>query len=110
MFMIQAIPMYGTTTELPGQHRQGKLRLDYQRQLLEYKKMSHADLIHHFDVGHRRDLDLERVLERRRQIDEARGSRLSMSVRARHAFGRFLIAAGERMRPEAVAGERALNA
>jgi hypothetical protein len=102
--------MDGTAADLPGQYRRGKLRLDYQRQLLEYKKMSHADLMHHFDVGHQRDLDLARALERRRQIDEAHRPRHSIGARARNAFGRMLIAAGERIRPETVAGERALNA
>ena len=110
MLMFPSVTMNDYVRDLPGQRRQGKLRLDYQRQHEEYKKMSHADLMHHFDVSRHRHLDLARKLEHRRQIDEAFGSRQSISVRARHALGRFLIAAGERIRPEVVAGERALNA
>lgn len=109
MFNVLLFPQYGPAMELPGQRRpagSARLRLDYQRDFLEYKKMSHADLMQYFPYRTPFDSDLER----RRQFLEARGEMPSLGYRLRQALGRFLIATGERIRTESAVVEQRSNA
>ncbi|HYI24599.1 MAG TPA: hypothetical protein VD767_04245 [Thermomicrobiales bacterium] len=81
-------------------------RLDYQRRLLEYKKMQSIDPT----LLYPSDSTLNTRLERQRQIIEAFEVQPSLLARIRTSFGRTLIAAGERIRPDDVVTERTANA
>lgn len=65
----------------------------------EETKMNSAFYTHDQILRNRSD-ELERHVRKEQQLYEARQAASNPAVRVRHTIGRFLIAAGERIRPE----------